>query len=155
MLQVFRRHAYSWGTRALLGLLVLVFIIFFGGLGSYFLQAKPIASVGCHTLLGVMTLPGCYNIYPNQVDEEVTNLRKILINRYGDNAPRMMQSVNLRQMAVEQLIEQQLVTDEARRLGLVISDEDLAKAIESQAAFQVDGHFNVQQYDNVLRSNGV
>ena len=88
MLQVFRRHAYSWGTRALLGLLVLVFIIFFGGLGSYFLQAKPIASVGCHTLLGVMTLPGCYNIYPNQVDEEVTNLRKILINRYGDNAPR-------------------------------------------------------------------
>lgn len=154
MLQVFRRHAYSWGTRALLGLLVLVFIIFFG-VGNYFLQAKPIASVGCHALLGVMTLPGCYNIYPNELDEEVSNLRRIMVNRLGENAQRMMQNVNLRQMAVEQLIEQQLVADEARRLGLRISDEDLAKAIESQAAFQVEGHFSVQQYDNILRNNGV
>lgn len=154
MLQVFRKNPYTLTKRVMLVALGVVLTFFFGAVG-YFARVKPIASVGCYTVFGVMTLPGCFNIYPNNVDEEVTNLRKVMISRYGDEAPRMMQNVNLRQMAVEQLIEQQLVADEARRLGLRISDEDLANAIESQTAFQVDGHFSVQQYDNILRNNGV
>ena len=154
MLHVFRKNPYTLTKRVMLAMLGVVLTFFFGAVG-YFARVKPIASVGCRSILGVVTLPGCYSIYPNDLDQEVTNLRKVMINRYGDEAPKIMQGVNLRQMAVEQLIEQQLVANEAHRLGLNISDEDLARAIESQTAFQVDGHFSVERYNEILRNNGV
>jgi peptidyl-prolyl cis-trans isomerase D len=155
MLQIFRRHSYSWGTRILLLLLGGVFALFFGswGAASYFTRARPIAQVGCYTYFHLFTLPGCQTITPDQVEGAAVDLRREIQNVYGQNSSQMLQSTNLRQMAVEQLIEQTLINREGQRLELRISDDDLAQAIASQTAFQVDGHFNVQRYRELLRQN--
>src|SRR6266851_5327746 len=151
MLGAFRKHAYSWGTRALLGFMATVFVIFFGGLGSYFLQVKPVAAVDCYTYLGVFTLPGCRNILPDEIDREAANIRRAVQNSRGPDAAQILQGVNLRQLAVEFLVEQTLIERQAHKLGLIVTDDDLAKAIASQAVFQVDGHFDQERYYRILR----
>ncbi|MBV8054811.1 MAG: peptidylprolyl isomerase, partial [Deltaproteobacteria bacterium] len=157
MLRVFRRHSYSWGTRVLLLLLGGIFALFFGswGAASYFTRVRPIAQVGCYSYFHLFTMPGCQTIMPEQLDSTTVDLRREIQNMYGEQSPQMLQSLNLRQMALEQVIDQTLINREARRLGLQISDGELARAIESQAAFQVDGRFNIQKYDEVLRQNAL
>ncbi len=155
MLQIFRRHSYSWGTRVLLLLLGGVFALFFGswGAASYFTRVRPAAQVGCYTYLHLFTMPGCQTITPGQIDSATVDLRREIQNVYGDRSQQMLQAANLRQMALEQLIDQTLINREAARLGLHISDDELVRVIASQTAFQVDGRFNVQKYDEVLRTN--
>jgi len=64
----------------------------------------------------------------------------------------------LRQMGIDQQILQQMVDEraavhEARRLGLTVTDAELASRIYSLPAFQRDGRFAGQQaYEQVLRS---
>jgi peptidyl-prolyl cis-trans isomerase D len=153
MLQVFRRHSYSWGTRVLLILLGGVFALFFGSSAvSYFTRIRPAAQVGCYRYF-LFTMPGCQTIMPEQVDSATVDLRREIQNMYGQQSPQMLQSVNLRQMALEELIDQNLIEREAHRLGLHISDEELARAIASQTAFQIDGRFNVSKYNEILRQN--
>jgi peptidyl-prolyl cis-trans isomerase D len=155
MLQVFRRHSYSWGTRVLLLLLGGVFALFFGswGAASYFTRIRPIAQVGCYTYLHLFTMPGCESITTDQLESATTDLRREIQNMYGADSASMFQGLNLRQMALEQLIEQTLIGREAQRLGLYISDDELARAIASQTAFEVDGHFDVRRYNDILRQN--
>jgi peptidyl-prolyl cis-trans isomerase D len=141
MLQAFRKHAYSWTIRVLLLILGGIFTFFFGGLGSYFTRVRPVATVDGQRIL------------PDQIDQEVIKVRNSITNRYGQNAGTMLEGLNLRQIAVDQLIQQILITKEAHRLGLQISDENLEKVIESQTAFQLGGRFDVLQYQNILRSN--
>lgn len=155
MLQVFRKHAYSWGTRALLWCLIAAFVIFFGGGLSYFAQVRPVASVDCYTYFHLYTWPGCRNILSDQVDHEAGNIRKAVQNTRGADAQAILQSVNLREMAVESLIEQIVVEREAHRIGLKVSDDDLARAIASQAVFQENGRFNPELYGQILRDNGI
>jgi peptidyl-prolyl cis-trans isomerase D len=155
MLQVFRRHSYSWGTRVLLLLLGGVFALFFGswGAASYFTRMRPAAQIGCYRYFHLFTMPGCQTITPEQIESATVDLRREIQNMYGEQSAQVVQSLNLRQMALEQLIDENLVRGEAARLGLRISDGELADAIASQSAFQVDGRFNVQKYNEVLRQN--
>src|SRR5215475_3695659 len=154
MLQAFRKHAYSYVTRVLLIALGAVFALFFGNVGGFFSSIKPVAYIDCHRYaLGLITLPGCREVLPEEVQRTTNDIRKTFENRYGENAVSMLQAVNLPQMAVEGIVEQDLIKREAQRLGLRVSEEDLAKAIESQTAFQTDGHFNVELYNRTLANN--
>ncbi len=151
MLETIRAHAYTFGTRVLLVFLVVVFVFFFGVTG-YYLRAKPIATVGCGSIPFLAT-SACRQIMPDDIDRETRNLRNIFAKVYGRNADSILQAMNLRQTAVEQLIQQALILNEAQRLGLWISDDALAKTISSQTAFQTDGRFDVDRYREILREN--
>jgi peptidyl-prolyl cis-trans isomerase D len=155
MFKAFRRHNYSLATRILIIALCAVFALFFGGLGAatYMSQPSSVASVDCYTYFHLFTLPGCQNIMPDQIDHEVTKIRARIQNSRGPEAAALLQGVNLRELAVESLIVDTLVEREAHRLGMRVSDDDLARAIESQTAFQVDGHFDPDQYRAILRDN--
>jgi peptidyl-prolyl cis-trans isomerase D len=152
MLQFFRKNPYSLTKRVVLVLLGVVLTFFFG-VGTYFARVRPVATVNCRTLLfGLVYLPGCQRIMPDEIDREAAQIRRVLQGRYGENASQMLQGINLRQMALEELIEQALITGMAKKLGLGISDHDLARTIESQAEFQNDGHFDVTRYNQVVRT---
>lgn len=154
MLQAFRKHAYSYVTRVLLIALGAVFALFFGNVGGFFSSIKPVAYIDCHRyVLGLVTLPGCREVLPEEVQRTTNDIRRTFENRYGANAVSMLQAVNLPQMAVEGIVEQDLIKREAQRLGLRVSEEDLAKAIESQTAFQTNGRFNVELYNRTLANN--
>jgi peptidyl-prolyl cis-trans isomerase D len=152
MLEAIRKYAYSWPTRIFLLLLAGLFTVFFGGISSYFARVKPVATVNCHSFL-LVPLGSCTQILSDDIDRQTRNLTNTINNVYGKNADNVLHAMNLRQTAVEQLIQQALILEEAHRLGLSIGDDELAKTIESQAAFQVDGHFDDQRYNEILASN--
>ncbi|MGH7933818.1 MAG: SurA N-terminal domain-containing protein [Candidatus Binataceae bacterium] len=140
MLQAFRKNAYGWTIRVLLVALIGIFC--FWGIGTgFFNTVHPVASVDGRKILSA------------QIDQEVTRIQNNVRNAYGDRAQTMLQGINLRELALQQLIQQALVDREAQRLGIRVSDGDLARAIESQTAFQEDGRFNVRRYNAILRSN--
>ena len=153
MLDLLRKHSYSTGSRIVIFILGAVLTLSLAGLGaaSYFLQVKTVASVDCYSFLGLFTLPGCRNILPDEIDHAAANIRRSVQNSRGADAAQILQGVNLRQMAVEYLVEQTLIERQAHKLGMTISDDDLAKAIASQAVFQVDGRFDQARYYRILR----
>jgi len=137
-----RRHAYSWGTRIVLGFLAVIFA--FWGIGAgLFAQVKPVANVNGQRILA------------DQVDREATQLRETLSQMYGANAPAFLKSINIRQEALDRLIENQLVAEEARHLGLSITKEALQQKIATTPQFQRGGQFDFETYQDLLRSNNL
>ncbi|HEY1851052.1 MAG TPA: peptidylprolyl isomerase [Candidatus Binataceae bacterium] len=154
MFEAIRKHQYSLTTRILLLLLVGLMTVFFGSLSAYFARVKPIATIDCHSFLFIQ-LPGCQQILSDDVDREADNVRNMLANMYGKNAPEVLKNMNVREAAVERLIQTRLVDNEAHRLGLSIGDDELEKTIGTQAAFQTDGQFDVQRYRSILAANNL
>ncbi len=140
MLDLMRRYAYSWTTRIILGLITVVFI--FWGVGAgFFSTVHPIATVDGDRILA------------DQVDREAERIKQTLENIYGANAAHLLKTINLREEALERIVENRLINEEAQRIGLRISKAELQEKIASQPAFLVDGHFNFRQYQAVLRNN--
>ena len=140
MLNAFRRQAYSWMIRIVLFLIVVVFA--FWGIGTgLFNQVRPLASVDGQTIL------------TDEVDRQADQMRRSLQRIYGGNAADALKGMNLRQEALGQLIEARLLQREARRIGLEVSDADLQGRIASSKGFQVNGQFDFDTYQAVLREN--
>lgn len=137
-----RRHAYSWTTRVVLGFLAVIFM--FWGVGTgLFSQVHPVATVNGKRILAA------------EVDREAQNLRQQLQQMYGANAAQLLRNMNLRQEALDRIIENRLSAEEARHIGIRISDDALQQEVAGQRAFQVDGQFSFEQYQGVLRSNNL
>ncbi|HUO05669.1 MAG TPA: SurA N-terminal domain-containing protein [Candidatus Binataceae bacterium] len=142
MLDAMRRHAYSWFTRAVL--IFLALILTFWGLGSSFLtQVKPVAEVNGQRILA------------EQVETQAGQMRERLSRMYGANASTILKNANLRQQALDQLIERQLIADEAHHLGIQISTEALQSRIQSDTVFQQDGQFDFTRYQEILENNNL
>lgn len=142
MLELMRKHAYSWLTRAVVIALIGVFA-FWGVSTGMFTRIKPVATVNGHQILS------------KDLDQQAQQLRQRLEKIYGPDAAAALARYNVREQALEQLVDQQLVLDEANRLGLRISDAALERTIEAQTAFQVDGHFDLAIYQTALRSQNM
>lgn len=72
-------------------------------------------------------------------------------NIYGQNfTPEMERQLRLAEQSINTLIDQTLLLQEADRLNLSVSKEELVQSIAAVPAFQVDGTFNKQQYLSVL-----
>ena len=142
MLDLMRKHAYSWMTRAVVIVLIGVFA-FWGVSTGMFTRIKPVATVNGRQIL------------TKDVDQQAQQLRRRLEQMYGPEAAAALARYNVREQALEQLIDQQLVLDEANRLGLRISDAALEQMIEAQTAFQVNGHFDLAIYQTALRSENM
>ena len=142
MLEGIRRYQYSWQVKVTFGFLVLTMT--FWGLGSgLFGNIHPIATVNGQKILG------------DQVDREANQLRATVQQIYGANAQAVLKNINIRQEAVERLIEEQLIGDEARHLGISISDVALQDKIAKETAFQRGGQFDFDTYQDVLRANNL
>ncbi len=142
MLNVMRKHAYSWGIRIVLGLIVVVFA--FWGVGSgFFNQVHPVATVDGDKILG------------DEVQQQADVMRRTYQNVYGPQANELLKHINLQEQALEQVINQRLVAREAKRLGLQVSNTDLRRTIASERAFQFGGQFDMQTYEAVLAENGM
>jgi peptidyl-prolyl cis-trans isomerase D len=134
-----RKYAYSWGVRVIFGLIVLTFV--FWGVGAGLSPGHPIATVDNQRIM------------TDQVDSQAQRLRQQLQQAYGANATAVLSHMNLREEALQMIIERMLIDSAARKLGLRISNAELEEDIASQSAFQVNGRFDFQAYQEVLRAN--
>ena len=81
-------------------------------------------------------------------------LRSIYDQIYGQSmTPEMEKQLGIKKMALDNLIETVLIRKEAKRMGITVSKDEVAAAVAAIPAFQKNGAFDFQQYQQVLRSN--
>lgn len=144
MLDVLRKRKRSWIITFLLGLIIVVFIAFYGGnkLGDE--PSQDVAEVN-----GELITQREFAIHYQRALERYRDMLK------GSLTPELERSLNLRGTLLEELIQKKLVLQEARSLGLATTDEDLVIAISQVPDFQVNGRFNKDRYLQLLRANRI
>lgn len=141
MLDFMRKNAGAWTVKFILFAIIVVFT--FWGVGSW--QADRVNRVA--TVNGE---PIPSEAYRTAYGRMLDRMRQQFGNNLNDDLLKML---NVEEQALNQLIDQKLLVGEARRLGLRVSDKELAAAIQSVPAFQVDGAFDLVRYQRVLDAN--
>ena len=138
MLRLMREQAGSWLIKVLLGAIVIVFV--FWGVGSFRSQrGDRIATVNGDPI----TLDEYRDTFDNLVDQ--------LRRRFGNNLDEdMIEKLQIKKQALNQLINNTLLLQEAKRLKFRVSNTELTSAISEITAFQRAGTFDRQLYRNVL-----
>ncbi len=139
MLRLLRQNASSWIIKILLGVIVLVFVLW--GTGSYQdKKSNQIASVNGH--------PISMDTYRETYNNLVETYRQKFGTNFNDELIKML---DLKKQAMDKLINQNLFLQEAKKLCLKVSTEELAASIRSIKAFQTEGIFDNRQYSRVLQ----
>jgi len=143
MLSVLRRNAGSWAIKIILTFIALTFI--WWGVGTYSEQGRNVAAT-----------VGGEPITMNELAEAVSGLEKTYREVYGPAfTPEMAKSLNLKQQAVDSLVQRKLLLAEAGRMGLSATDAEVQREIASVPAFQQDGQFREDRYRSILSYNRV
>jgi peptidyl-prolyl cis-trans isomerase D len=142
MLDVLRKRKRSWIIIFLLGLIIVVFIAFYGGNKFNDPSSLDIAQVNGEVIT--------QREFALHYQRELERYREMF---KGSLTPELEKNLNLRGSLLEQLIEKRLVLQEARHLGLAATDEDLMTAIAQVPDFQVNGRFNKDRYLQLLRAS--
>jgi len=139
MLDFMRRHAQSWMIKAALGAVVVVFI-FWGIWSPHESRQRELVQIGDY----IITVAEARNYYQN--------LRDRYQALYGERfTEEMAKKLNLKEKAVKDLINRILLLQEAQRLGLKVTAEELQASIQEIPAFQKDGVFDKATYLRALQ----
>ena len=142
MLDFLRKKKRSWIITILLGLIIVVFIAFYGGSQQPTGVTSHVAEVN-----GESISQREFIVHYQRAVERYREMFK------GSFTPELLKNLNIKQSLLEEMIEARLVLQEARRLGLTATDEELMNAIAEVPEFQVNGRFNKERYIQLLRAN--
>jgi peptidyl-prolyl cis-trans isomerase D len=140
MLDLMRKHATSWLIKVALVAIVIVFIAW-GGY-SYREKASGRVAVVNGTYIDSSELQSAEKRLEDQVRQQMG----------GRFSPELAKTLKLKEQALDQLINRRLLLDEAHRLRLEVSPEEIRQAILSNSAFQINGQFDPRLYRRVLGS---
>ena len=141
MLDLMRKHAGTWLIKVILGAVIIVFT--FWGIGSYRMRKGMRVAVVNGTTITADQYRDTYNRILEQLRQQ-----------FGNNLnEEMIKMFNVKQQAVESVINQALLLDEAERLHFRVTDEELAAAIRNTPAFQTNGQFDSRRYRRMLSIN--
>ena len=138
MLNVMRKHAKSWGITVIIGAICVVFA--FWGIGSYTDQ----------TITVVATVNG-ESISTAEFEQAYRQLITQAQERFGDMlTEELLQAMNLKAQAMQRVVDERLIYQQAKAMGVDVSTVDIEKEILRRPEFQVDGVFNKQRYREML-----
>lgn len=138
MLKILRKHSRSWFIAAAIGAIVVVFIFWgIGGLKSP--RFEEAATVNDAPIL----MANYFRAY-NQLLREYQERSK------GELSDEDLKTLGLKERALQMLIEEELIQQGARRLGLVVSNADLQEHIRAMPVFQENGQFSQRRYLGAL-----
>ena len=84
--------------------------------------------------------------------KEYQNLLDMYRQRLGQNlTEEVIKSLNLKQQALDNLVNQTVLLAKAEEMGIRVSDEEVQAIIAYQPAFQRDGVFDPKRYEQLLR----
>lgn len=141
MLSFLRRNARSWLMYIILGIIIFVFVLYFGSnkAGRY---AQAIAVVD-----GKIISEG-------EFLDEYGKLMDMARLRYGAKlTPEALKEMDLKKVAFDTLLNRQIIIAKAADLKVQVSDDELRKMIMSIPALQTDGIFDQRKYQQLLRYN--
>lgn len=139
MLTYMRKRSKSWITKFIFGAIIIVFV-FWGGSAYWSKQASMVAKIDR------------YIITQQQFARAYTDALKMYQARLGDAlTPEVLAQLDLKNVVLDQIINDHILREEARKLGMQISDQDLQEFIRSYPAFQQDGEFSLESYKRQLQ----
>lgn len=139
MLDLMRRHASSWIIKVALFGIIVVFVFFFGWGGPGDVDKNFAAKVNGT----IITYDQFYNLYENQIELMRSRFR-------GSLPPEIIEKMNLKKAVIEGMVDQLVLLQEAQRLGLTVTDDDLIYSIRSSPEFQNNGIFDPNVYRSYL-----
>jgi len=145
MLSVFRSFAKGWIAFILLGIVSIPFI--FWGMGQ--LVNKTVVTSYVAKVNGTEIMPNRLR----QAYEQAFQQRQEQLG--GHYNPTPAQQTQLKMQTLQNLIDTQLLLQQAEKDQLVASAADVRAQIEQIPAFQLNGRFSYQQYKAVLTSNNL
>lgn len=142
-METFRRLIRGWLGKVLLALFLL-----------------PLAFAGMESLLGGGNKEGVAKSV-NDVDISDKEL-EAQIKNYNDQYLQMVQGDEsllnqevIRKAALDSLVDRALLIQQAKKLGITLSDAQIEQMIAQQPSLQVNGQFDQKTYENYLRSIGM
>jgi peptidyl-prolyl cis-trans isomerase D len=141
MLDIMRKHARNWLMKVILGIIIIVFVFYFGSMRGR-QQAELIA-----------VLDGKPIVY--------VDFRKAyedLLDMYRERTGRalteeLIKSLDVKRQAFNNLINQEVLLKKAEDMKIRVSNDDIKNAILSYPAFQRNGVFDNRIYEQTLRAN--
>lgn len=140
MLSFMRKNAKSWIVKLLFIIIILVFVFFYGYSDLRKGKETVLASVGSK------------KITVGEYQEAYKNMLQFYRNIYqGKLSEDMIRQMGLKQKALENLIERELMLQEAGRMKLAATTDEVRANIMKTPAFQENGSFSQQNYERTLR----
>jgi peptidyl-prolyl cis-trans isomerase D len=134
MIEWIRKHM-GWMMWIIVGLVTVTFLFF--GIYPSNEGAGRAAKVGGT----VITIDEVNRVYRNLSDA----LKDTLKDQVNDTVAKSLKS-----QALQELIVNRLLVEEAGRMGLTVSDEELQEAIVRMPSFYLNGKFDKRTYDSIL-----
>jgi peptidyl-prolyl cis-trans isomerase D len=144
MLDVLRKRKRSWVVTFLLGLIVVVFVLFYGGGKMGERDTDKAAEVNGEII--------SQREFGAQYQKMIDVYRNAL---KGELTPETLKTLKLKTTVMDDLIQQRLLLQESRRLGLEVTDAELMDAIARVPEFQIDGRFSKNRYLQLLSANRI
>jgi peptidyl-prolyl cis-trans isomerase D len=141
MLKFLRRNARSWIMYVILGIIIFVFVLYFGSSRDS-RSAQAIATVDNKV------------ISEGEFRNEYEKMMDMARLRYGAKlTSEELKKMDLKKMAYDSLLSRQIIIAKAADLKVQVSDEELRNMIMSLPALQTDGAFDDRKYQQLLRYN--
>jgi peptidyl-prolyl cis-trans isomerase D len=136
MLEQMHKHM-KWIMWAIVGLITVTFLFF--GIYPSATSGRTVAKVDGY----VITSDDFNRVYRNMYE----NYRQILKDQFNENFAKVLKT-----QALRELIQNRLLVQEADRVGLRVTDEELQAYIMQIPGFSVQGKFDKRVYERALQS---
>lgn len=141
-MESFRAMVKGWLGKTLLAVIALVMAG--TGIEMYFAGARVVAAKVNGTKIDAL-----------EVDRQTERQRQQMMAQMGANAdPALFDTARIRKAVLDDLINRELLSQQAHKNGYLISDATVMQQISEVPAFQKEGKFDRAQYELVLRQNG-
>ncbi|MEI7670606.1 MAG: SurA N-terminal domain-containing protein, partial [Deltaproteobacteria bacterium] len=141
MLDIMRKHARNWLMKLILGIIIVVFVFYFGSMGGK-QRAERIAIIDGKPIVFA------------DFQREYQNMLDVYRQRFGQVPTEdMLKGLNLKQQALDNLVNQAVLLLKAEEMNIQVTDDDVKAAILSYPAFQRNGVFDQRIYEQTLRAS--
>ena len=139
MLKLMREssHSYPWLLKSVMGVIALTFVITMGWWGFGEQTGTVVASVGDFTVS----------------HDEFRRAYENTYRFYKDKVPGEFKDETIKQLVVDQLIDNRTWLIAAKNMGLTVSNDDLREVIMQIPDFQKNGTFDPEVYKRLLAAN--
>jgi len=145
MLQDLRENSQGIIAKAIVGFIIITFALW--GIDSL---------VGLATGSGAPVKVNGVDITEQQILQGMELQRRQVLSQMGENAdPSLIDEARLRKAVIDRLIEETLLVEAASEQGLAVGTNFVDQIILATKEFQVDGKFDREQFNAMLRNAGL
>ncbi len=134
-------------------LILLVVGVAFIATSLVFYGSTSLRGEGAKAAAQIATVNG-EDVPPARFQRVLRNYLEFYRRTYQQNlTPEMAERVGLTQQIINELVQEALILQQAKREGITVSDEELRLRIQGIPAFQEEGRFSLDRYKMQLKQN--